>query len=158
MTLTPNIWVYIFISHTMIAVRSAETINNNNNIMNHSRTQTLFSNNSLTKGLLSLILCICLWEVSFLVLFQCFLVLISVRKNLKLNTRTLRTGYLWYALKVKFNGRKYKAWTIAGQDSIRKASVAQLSLRFVCTFIVQEFYKYWGHSLSFSWVIPIPFN
>jgi hypothetical protein len=38
MTLTPNIFVYIFIPHTMIVVRSAETINNNNNnnnIMNH---------------------------------------------------------------------------------------------------------------------------
>jgi hypothetical protein len=29
MTLAPNIWVYIFISHRMIAVRRAETINNN---------------------------------------------------------------------------------------------------------------------------------
>jgi hypothetical protein len=76
-----------------------------------------------------------LYKKILIVLFKCLLALTSVKKHfLKWNMSSLRIQEVsvWYAPKVNFNGSKYKAWTTATQDSSRKASVPQLSLRFVC--------------------------
>jgi hypothetical protein len=65
----------------------------------------------------------------------------SRRENLK--SHKMRELYVlavsvWFGVKVNYNDRKYKAWTAAGQDFIRKTSIPQLSLKFVARLIVQE--------------------
>jgi hypothetical protein len=85
-------------------------------------------NNSLMKELLSFMLWICLWEPLLVVLLQCC----EKKCKMKHVKSFVHVVSVWYALKTNFNDSKYKVWTTCGQNFIRKESIIQLWLWFIC--------------------------